>query len=387
MNIKYSRLSEKFKQYQLAIVYLCTILTLCTLYAAQPIQPLFEKEFSLTRFEAVMFTATIMFPLGFAPIFYGSLLEGFSSKYLLRICVLMLGILEIVFAFSNSYTTLLILRGLQGLLIPAVLTSLMSYISIISPRERISQAMGYYVGATILGGFLGRLFSGFVSEIFGWRPFFAILGIVLCIMYFVLSSLDEGSRVFSKPSISQVFVVLKNRSLVAVYGLMFLIFFVFQALLNFIPFQLRDLGSGVGYGKVGMLYAGYIVGFFISIRIVKIVHFFKGEGRAILFGIIVYVVGLQFFHIQNYYMMFLGMFVFCSGFFLIHSTASGLVNKLESEKRATPNGLYLAAYYSGGTIGAFSPGLFFHYLGWSPFVLLLSVIALISIYMLLKIRA
>ena len=138
----------------------------------------------------------------------------------------MLGILEIVFAFSNRYTTLLILRGLQGLLIPAVLTSLMSYISIISPRERISQAMGYYVGATILGGFLGRLFSGFVSEIFGWRPFFAILGIVLCIMYFVLSSLDEGSRVFSKPSISQVFVVLKNRSLVAVYGLMFLIFFV-----------------------------------------------------------------------------------------------------------------------------------------------------------------
>ena len=166
---------------QLFVIYLCTILALCTLYAVQPIQPLFEKEFSLSRFEAVIFTTVIMLPLGFAPIFYGYILETVSTKFFLRNAILMLGLLELCFGWSSSYGVLLAIRALQGLLIPAVLTSLMSYISFITPKERVQQAIGYYIGATILGGFLGRLFSGLLSDFFGWRPFFIFLGIILLI--------------------------------------------------------------------------------------------------------------------------------------------------------------------------------------------------------------
>lgn len=138
----------------------------------QPIQPLFEQEFSLSRFEAVIFTTVIMLPLGFAPIFYGYILETFSSKHFLKNAVLWLGLLELLFALSNTYPLLLAIRGLQGLLIPAVLTSLMSYISFITPKDKVQQAIGYYIGATILGGFLGRLLSGILSDLFGWRVFF-----------------------------------------------------------------------------------------------------------------------------------------------------------------------------------------------------------------------
>ncbi|MFB1008979.1 MAG: hypothetical protein QMB85_07845, partial [Sulfurospirillum sp.] len=59
-----SSLARFLSNNQLLIIYTCTILTLCTLYAVQPIQPLFEKEFSLSRFEAVIFTTVIMLPLG-----------------------------------------------------------------------------------------------------------------------------------------------------------------------------------------------------------------------------------------------------------------------------------------------------------------------------------
>jgi YNFM family putative membrane transporter len=167
-----SSLARFLSNNQLLIIYTCTILTLCTLYAVQPIQPLFEKEFSLSRFEAVIFTTVIMLPLGFAPIFYGYILETFSSKLFLRNAVLILGILELCFAWSDTYPVLLAIRALQGLLIPAVLTSLMSYISFITPKDRVQQAIGYYIGATILGGFVGRLLSGLLSDYFGWRLFF-----------------------------------------------------------------------------------------------------------------------------------------------------------------------------------------------------------------------
>lgn len=382
-----SSLARFLSNNQLLIIYTCTILTLCTLYAVQPIQPLFEKEFSLSRFEAVIFTTVIMLPLGFAPIFYGYILETFSSKLFLRNAVLILGILELCFAWSDTYPVLLAIRALQGLLIPAVLTSLMSYISFITPKDRVQQAIGYYIGATILGGFVGRLLSGLLSDYFGWRLFFVLLGIALIVMFGCLSFLSEEVKVdFVKPKFSQIMDVLKNKTFFNIYMMMFFIFFVFQALLNFIPFQLKTFSSTMGYGKVGMMYAGYIIGFIISIRILWMIRLFKSESKTIIVGIITYVIGLQIFHINNYMVMFGGMFVFCAGFFIIHSVASGLISKLAHEKRAISNGLYLSFYYAGGTVGTFAPGVFYHYLGWHIFLGLLAFIVLGTLLFALRLQ-
>jgi YNFM family putative membrane transporter len=368
-------------RYQRLIIYTCTILTLCTLYAVQPIQPLFEKEFSLSRFEAVIFTTVIMLPLGFAPILYGYILEMLSSKHFLRNAVLMLGILELCFAWSDRYGVLLGIRALQGLLIPALLTSLMSYISFITPKEKVQQAIGYYIGATILGGFIGRLLSGMLSDLFGWRLFFVLLGVSLILMYGCLHYLSEEAKVdFVKPKLSQIADVLKNKSFFNIYAMMFFIFFVFQAILNFIPFQLKNISSAMGYGKVGMMYAGYIIGFIVSIRVLWLIKRLGGETKTILVGLAIYVIGLQIFHMNDYAMMFGGMFVFCAGFFIIHSVASGLISKLAHEKRAISNGLYLSFYYAGGTVGTFAPGVFYQYLGWHVFVGLLSLIALSTFF-------
>ena len=372
---RFASLSSFLSSHQLLIIYTCTILTLCTLYAVQPIQPLFEKEFSLSRFEAVIFTTVIMLPLGFAPILYGYILETSSSKLFLRNAVLMLGILELCFAWSDSYAVLLGIRAFQGLLIPAVLTSLMSYISFITPKDKVQQAIGYYIGATILGGFLGRLFSGLLSDLFGWRLFFVLLGIALLGMFYCLHFLSEEVKVdFVKPKLSQVLDFVKDKRFFIIYMMMFFIFFVFQALLNFIPFQLQNLSSTMGYGKVGMMYAGYIIGFIVSIRILWLIRLFGSETKTMMVGILIYAIGLQLFHVSNYMVMFWSMFVFCAGFFIIHSVASGLISKLAHEKRAIANGLYLSFYYAGGTIGTFAPGVFYHYLGWHIFLGLLSLI-------------
>jgi len=374
------------KNYQLPIIYTCTILTLCTLYAVQPIQPLFEQEFNLSRFEAVIFTTVIMLPLGFAPIFYGYILETFSSKRFLQNAILLLGFLELLFAFTDTYVFLLTIRGLQGLIIPAVLTSLMSYISFITPKDKVQQAIGYYIGATIFGGFIGRLLSGFLSDMFGWRLFFILLGIALVVMYGCLHYLSEEVKVdFVKPKFSQIMDILNNKTFFNIYMMMFFIFFVFQALLNFLPFQLKTFSSTMGFGKVGLMYAGYIIGFIISIRILFLIRFFGNETRTIIVGIVTYAVGLQIFQISDYMVMFGGMFVFCAGFFIIHSVASGLISKLAHEKRAISNGLYLSFYYAGGTFGTFAPGVFFEYLGWNAFVLLLSFIVLCTLFFALKV--
>ena len=153
-------------------IYFCTVLGFCSLYAAQPIQPVFQQEFALNSFQAILFTTLMMLPLGFAPMFYGFMLEAFSARMILRLAVLFLGLLELVFSITNNYLLLLIIRGLQGMVIPAIFTSLISYISFTTRQDEVQAAVARYIAATILGGFLGRFLSGLFTELVGWRFFF-----------------------------------------------------------------------------------------------------------------------------------------------------------------------------------------------------------------------
>lgn len=372
---------------QILILYICAILILCTLYAAQPVQPLFQKEFALNGFQAVIFTTVIMFPLGIAPILYGYILESCSSRQMLGVSLLLLGLLEICFSFSNSYVILIIIRAVQGFLIPAALTALVSYISTSSTYENIQRALGNYVAITIMGGFLGRLLSGISSEYFGWRPFFFIIGIGLVLSFFALLNVDKDAKAsFVKPTKEEVTNILKIRHNLYIYAAIFCVFFVFQGLLNFLPFELKSIDNNLGESKVGFMYAGYVMGLVTALNVTKIIRFFKGESRAMIFGMFIYIIGLQLFNIEMFATMFVSMFIFCLGMFMIHSIATGFINKLSNGRKSIINGLYLSFYYAGGTFGSFLPGVFYQHFGWHIFLFFLGFILFLGLAFLILLR-
>ena len=68
------------KRAEILLYYFCTGLTLCILYATQPIGPIFESELGISKTQAALFTTAIMTPLAFAGIFYGYLLEKIAIK-------------------------------------------------------------------------------------------------------------------------------------------------------------------------------------------------------------------------------------------------------------------------------------------------------------------
>jgi YNFM family putative membrane transporter len=350
------------------------------LYAAQPIQPLFESELSLSKFQAAIFTTAIMLPLGIAPIVYGYILETFSSKRMLQGAVVALGMLEIAFSLSESYVVLLSLRGLQGLLIPAILTSVMSYISTRSPKEKLQQAISTYIGITIVGGFLGRFLSGVLSDMLGWRFFFFILGLLLLMNYFLLAYLASDAKPhFAKPTKKDILNLLGRKTSAAIYVGMFGVFFVFQAILNFIPFELRSMDGDFQGAKTGFIYAGYAIGLVVSLNASRIIKKVGSESKAMLVGAVIYLVSVQCFHWQSYEAMFGVMFLFCLGMFIVHAIASGYANALAPQHKAISNGLYISFYYAGGTLGTFVPGVVYEHFGWHGFLHALSLVAVGSV--------
>lgn len=368
-------------KHHLGIIYSTSIITICSLYAAQPIQPVFQEEFYLSNLQALLFTTLMMFPLGVAPLFYGFLLESFSAKVLLRSAVLALGLLELLFACSGSYLSLLFIRAVQGLMIPAILTSLMSYVSYTTERGEVQHAIAAYIASTIVGGFLGRFLSGLSTELFGWRYFFIFLGIVLIAAFFLLSVLDKDANLqYSKPQLGEMAALLRKGFFFWLYVGIFALFFVFSAMMNFLPFELKLVDPSAGEAGVGFLYFGYAMGIFVSLNTRKIIRFFGNESDAVRVGIIIFFVGTSLFFIKDYKVMFAAMFVFCAGLFMAHSLLSGFVNKMSFENKAIANGMYISFYYMGGTFGSFIPGFFFEKYGWSGFLFFLQAMLFFSFF-------
>lgn len=363
-------------------IYYTTIVTFCSLYAAQPIQPLFQQEFQLTDFQAILFTTLMMAPLGVAPLFYGYLLESFSAKVMVRWALFFLGILEILFSLAGDYFILLSIRAIQGLMIPAILTSIMSYISYSSTKEKVQHAIAVYIAATILGGFLGRFLSGLFTDLFGWRFFFFILGLLLLINCYLLKDMVRDAKLnYARPKMNEILDILRAKEFFWLYTSIFCLFFVFAALMNFLPFELKKINPGFGETGIGILYLGYSMGILVSLNTRRIINYFGNESDAIGAGILVFGTGLLFFMIENYLVMFVTMFVFCAGLFTAHSLLSGFVNKLASHNKAIANGLYISFYYTGGTLGSVLPGLIFQKFGWHVFLLLLFAMICLALFM------
>ncbi len=362
-------------------LYFATVVTFCSLYAAQPIQPLFKSEFQLSNFQAILFTTLMMAPLGVAPLVYGYLLESFSAKVMLRWALFALGILELLFATADSYFTLLTLRGIQGLMIPAILTAIVTYISYTSPRDKVQHAIAAYIAATIVGGFLGRFLSGLFTDLFGWRFFFFVLGLLLILNSYLLKDMARDAKLqYARPRLAEIIALLRSKPYAYIYASIFCLFFVFAALMNFLPFELKRINPASRETGVGLLYLGYGMGLLVSLNTRRIISYFGSEVKAIAVGIFIFALGTLFFMVEKYLVMFLGMFVFCAGLFTAHSLLSGLVNKLAQDNKAIANGLYISFYYIGGTLGTVLPGAVFQRFGWQVFLLQLLVMIALAFF-------
>ena len=368
-----------FGKATLPIIYFSTTVTICSLYAAQPIQPVFQQEFGLNRTQALLFTTLMMAPLGGAPLIYGYLLEATSARTLVRRAVFALGGLEMLFCMAGSYWSLLSIRAIQGLMIPAILTSLMSYISYTSRREDVQHAIAVYIAATILGGFLGRFLSGIMTDFFGWRFFFFMLGLLLLVSSFLLGCLEKNVKsTYERPDLNQMNALLRQGRYPWLCMIIFCLFFVFSALMNILPFELKHINHAFREAGVGFLYLGYSMGILASMNTRRILRCFGNESHAIMAGILIFLLGTATFFTARYAIMFMGMFVFCFGFFMTHSLLSGFVNKLVNENKALANGGYISCYYLGGTLGTFMPGYVFGHFGWDCFLAVLVAVVVVA---------
>lgn len=353
------------------------------MYATQPLQPLLAKQFDISIIQASQFTAVIMLFLAISPIVYGYILEKVCAKKMLTISSAILLVTNVFLGLSTSYEMFLFFRVCEALVIPAILTSLMSILANID-KENIKFNMSIYVASTVFGGLVGRIFSGFIATNFSYEYVFYSLSVGLFISLFLIQKLDyEGEATVVKPKLSDILNILKDRRFMLVYFIMFFMFFVFSGVLNALPFRVKDISESFSEFQISLLYLGYGMGIVVSLGSKKIIKFFKNEINTIIVAISFFLFIIVFLTNQDIVYLFILLFLFCIGMFTVHTVSTGLANSMKGSQKSLTSGMYLTFYYLGGATGSFIPSFIYKYYGWDimiyTFVFILLSVLIVSI--------
>lgn len=362
------------------IVFYTTTFAFSALYTPQPLLPMMRAEFGVTESTASLLVTATLLPLGFAPIIYGFLLQAFTARRLIMVSVSIIMASELGIFFSNSFPFILLMRFIQGLCIPAVLTSLMTYLSTMSSVHNIQRIMSLYVAGTIIGGYFGRLLSGFVATCFGWRYSFLAIFFALLFNLVLLRWLKSDPIVaFNRLRLGAIMDILKVSGFLRVYVVIFFSFFTFASILNFLPFRLTEIGGQLSELRISTIYTGYLTGCIAAIFSARIINVIGGEARTVVAALSFYLLSMLFFLTDSTHLTFANMFLFCTGMFLVHAVMPGLINRHAGNKRGVVNGLYISCYYAGGTLGSYLPGLVYKHYGWSVYVYVLSAVVFLAL--------
>ena len=352
------------------------------MYATQPLQPLLAKQFDISIIKASQFTAIIMLFLAISPIFYGYILEKVCAKKMLSIASFVLLITNIFLGLADSYEMFLFFRVCEALVIPAILTALMSILANID-KENIKFNMSIYVASTVFGGLIGRIFSGFIATNFSYEFVFYSLSSALLLSLFLIRKLDyEGDATIVKPKLDDILIILKDRRFVLIYFIMFCMFFVFAGVLNVLPFRVKQISESFSEFQISLLYLGYGMGILVSLGSKKIIDFFKNEINTIIVAISFFLFIAIFLTNQDIIYLFILLFLFCIGMFTVHTVSTGLANSMKSSQKSLTSGMYLTFYYLGGATGSFIPSIIYEHYGWDimiyTFVFILLIVFLLT---------
>jgi YNFM family putative membrane transporter len=359
----------------LVVALIATVIAFSTLYIPQPMLPLLANEFGVSAGEAGLLMTLAMLPLAVAPLFYGYFLQAIPARLMLQVALSLLALNQVCFMFATEFWHLLGLRLLQGLLLPAIFTALMTYCASMAAPGRVRRVMGLYIGATIIGGFIGRLVGGLFASSFDWHSAFLVMGLMQLLPLLLLTRVDADADInFARLDSRSISRVLSDPDYRYMLLSLAAVFFVFSGILNIVPFHLLDIEPGSTPLLISMLYLGYLVGAPISMFSDSVSQALGDERRGLMLGLVVHGAGLVMLLFVAVQGLIATMFFLAAGFFLIHALLSGLANHLAREHKGVVNGLYVSVYYFSGALGSWLPGYLYEAAGWHSLVLVFLVI-------------
>ncbi len=366
----------------LLAVVLAGFTAFLSLYATQPLLPLFQSVFGASHFAVSLTVTATTTAVALAAPFVGRLADAWGKPRVIVIAAFTLAAATILASTAATLNQVIGWRFVQGLVTPGVFAVTVAYIHDRWDPARAGRATAAYVTGTVIGGFVGRATSGVMASRFGWRAGFLTVGAMSLACAIVLSFGLRGDTphpdvVRDRRRGRPLAAHLTSRELAGAYAAGFCVLFTQVAMFTYVTFHLADAPFSLSTAALGWLFAVYLAGAAITPISGRWIDA-HGHRIALVVAIAIGVTGSLLTLAGTLWLVVAGLALVSSGVFIAQAAASSYVGAAATHDRGLAVGLYAMFYYAGGSVGGALPAVFWTSGGWPACVALVVGIQLIT---------
>jgi predicted MFS family arabinose efflux permease len=361
------------------------------LYSPQALLPALAAEFSVSVATASGIMTASSAAIALTAPFTGAVADVLGRRRVITAAMLAVVLPMALIAGAPDVHALIGWRFAQGLLLPPIFAVTVAYIGDEWPAAEVPKIAGIYITGSSVGGFCGRFVPGVLSDLVGWRLAFLALAAMSLIGAVVVALLLPRERHFVRSqgllaSMRQMLRHLRNPQLLATYAIGFGVLFNFIAVFTYVSFHLAAPPYDFSPTLLGMIFVTYLVGSATAPMIGWAITTF-GRLRFVLMVIGAWAAGALLLLAAPLAAIIVGLTLCAACGMLCQAISTGYVTAIAREGRSSAVGLYVTAFYIGGSAGAFLPGLVWTSWGWPGCVaLVLAMQVVMAIIALLAYR-
>ena len=342
--------------------------TFINLYSTQAILPVLAAEFGVALPRTGWTVTAPLLAVALVAPFVGSISDRLGRKRLIAAAALLLVLPTVLLAAASTLEAFVVLRFLQGLLLPFIFAITVSYIGDECEGAEVIRLTGTYAAGTIVGGFCGRFVLGWATELAGWRTGFVLLGAMTAIAAGVIAAALPRERKFRAQhgfaaAVGSFAEHLSDPRLLATYAVGFAVLFSIVAAFTYANFVLAGPPYGFGPAALGNVFVVYLLATVTTPAATRMaVRLGMRPTLAVACGI--GVAGMLLTLVPSAVGIIAGLAVAIGGMFIEQVLATGFIGTAARRARSTAVGLYVSFYYIGGSLGAVLPAGLWQRAGW-----------------------
>jgi MFS transporter, YNFM family, putative membrane transport protein len=356
------------------------------LYSPQALLPALAREFGAGAAEVSTIMTASALAIALTAPFTGAIADVLGRKRVITAAMLVVVVPMAGAALAPDVEALIAWRFVQGLLLPPIFAVTVAYIGDEWPPAEVAGVAGIYIAGSSLGGFCGRFLPGLLGDLIGWRGAFLALAALSFLGAITLALLLPREKGFVRSeglaaSGRQMLQHLRNPQLVATYAIGFGVLFNFIAVFTYVSFHLAAPPYDFSSTLLGAIFVTYLAG----TAIVPATGWMMarlGRRRFILAVLAAWACGALLMLASPLAAILAGLTLCAVCGMLCQTIATGYVTASAREGRSSAVGLYVTAFYVGGSMGAFLPGLAWEQAGWAGAVamvlVMLAVMAVVA---------
>jgi predicted MFS family arabinose efflux permease len=345
-------------QFAVALAGFCAFINL---YAPQAILPLLSREFGASAAQVSTIITVSTLAVAITAPFTGAVADVLGRKRVIVTAMIALVVPTVMVALSQSLSSMIFWRAIQGLVLPPIFAVVVAYIGDEWPPAGVTKTAGIYSSASSLGGFAGRMITGLLADLVSWRAGFGALAAMALIGAVCVAWLLPKERKFVRSeglghSLRQMLGHFRNGQLLATYAVGFGVLFNFITTFTYVSFHLALPPYSLSATALGALFVVYLAGSALAPWTGWAVGRF-GRRRFMIRVISVWAVGIALTLLSPLPVIILGLAISAACGLFCQAISTGYVAITAKVGRSSAVGLYVTSFYLGGSFGAAAGGL------------------------------